>query len=80
MSIHETADVGAARTWWLDRLALSEQTVVAVTLKRHLPSPGRHNLGADYHGCIVVTVPQGRTVYWQMEGVLRGLATGVERA
>jgi hypothetical protein len=80
LSIHQTADIHAALAWWQDRLGLPADTPIAVTVKRHQPSPGRRNLGPDYHGCIVVTAPRARDVYWRMEGVLSGLANGLERA
>jgi hypothetical protein len=80
LSIHRTADITAALAWWREQLSLPDGTPVAVTVKRHQPSPGRRNLGADYHGCIVVCAPRARDVYWRMEGVLRGLAHGLEQA
>ncbi|MEV0454602.1 helix-turn-helix domain-containing protein [Catellatospora methionotrophica] len=73
LSIHESADVPAVQAWWAEQLELAEGAVSSVTLKRHTPSAGRHNQGADYRGCVVITVPRGRELYWRIEGLLEGL-------
>ncbi|GIF97293.1 helix-turn-helix domain-containing protein [Catellatospora citrea] len=74
LSIHESADVPAVQAWWAEKLRLVEGAVGSVTLKRHTPSTGRHNQGVEYRGCLVVTVPRGRELYWHIEGLLEGLA------
>ena len=39
-----------------------------VTLKRHNPRTVRKNVGADYHGCLIVSVRQGADLYRRIEG------------
>jgi transposase len=73
VSIHESADHEGAVDWWIERLALSREQFRRTTLKRHAPKTNRRNIGVDYHGCLVVYVPKGRELYWQIEGVVRGL-------
>ncbi|WP_155368848.1 helix-turn-helix domain-containing protein [Catellatospora vulcania] len=74
LSIHESAEVAVVQAWWAQQLHLTESAVGSVTLKRHTPSTGRHNQGVEYRGCLVVTVPRGRELYWLIEGVMNGLA------
>lgn len=76
LSIHASADVEAAKAWWIERLDLPGETHISVTLKRHNPSPGRHNAGADYHGCFVVRVRQSTRLYRRIEGIVNGLLGG----
>jgi hypothetical protein len=71
--IHETADAEAAAHWWADRLALPTECFRKATIKRHSPQTRRSNVGADYHGCLVVEVPQSRELYWRVEGVMAAL-------
>jgi hypothetical protein len=39
------------------------------TLKRHQPATNRKNVGADYHGCLVVSVLRSAALYRQIEGI-----------
>ena len=48
-----------------------------VSLKRHLPKTVRLNVGADYHGCLTISVSRSRVLYQQMEGWFRGVAVAV---
>jgi transcriptional regulator with XRE-family HTH domain len=72
VSIHESADHEAALDWWAERLGLPRERFRRTTLKRHTPKTNRRNTGAGYHGCLVINVPKGRELYWQIEGVMRG--------
>jgi transposase len=74
LSIHESADVGAAVAWWIAALDLPAERFQPATLKRHLPKTTRYNTGADYHGCLIIDVPRSRELYWRIEGVMAGLA------
>ncbi|MER7169583.1 helix-turn-helix domain-containing protein [Micromonospora sp. NPDC000207] len=77
VSIHETADSAAAVRWWAERVGVAPDAFQPTTLKRHKPTTKRHNLGEDYHGCLVVEVPNSRELYWKIEGTMKGLADGV---
>ena len=78
LSIHETADVAAQERWWQDQLTLDARSFRRATLKRHNPKPSRHNVGASYHGCLVVEVLRATALYDAITGWWRGLAEGVE--
>ncbi|ADL44314.1 helix-turn-helix domain-containing protein [Micromonospora aurantiaca (nom. illeg.)] len=78
--IHESADVAAVERWWVERLALPPERFGRATLKRHNPATMRRNNGADYHGCLVITVPRSRRLYWRIEGVMAGVGHAVEQA
>ncbi len=41
-------------------------------LKRHNPLTIRKNVGADYHGCLIITVSQSADLYRKIEGWVRG--------
>lgn len=71
--IHETADAEAATDWWATRLELPRELCQRPTIKRHAPATKRINTGADYHGCLVISVPQSRELYWRVEGVMAAL-------
>jgi transcriptional regulator with XRE-family HTH domain len=34
----------------------------------------RRNTGVEYNGCLVITVPRGRELYWRIEGMMSGMA------
>lgn len=74
--IHETADAAAAVRWWAARLGVAEERFRRPTVKRHRPT-SRHNLGADYHGCLIVDVARSREAYWFVEGVVEAVVAAV---
>jgi transposase len=71
--IHETADAEAAGDWWAQRLEVPRDLFQRPTIKRHNPATVRANTGDDYHGCLVITVPKSRELYWKVEGVIDAL-------
>lgn len=71
--IHESADADAAVRWWAERLTLPIERFGRSTLKRHNPTTVRRNAGDDYHGCLVITVPRSRALYWRIEGMIAEL-------
>lgn len=77
LSIHESADVAAATTWWAAEIGVPEARFRRATLKTHNPSTLRRNVGDPYRGCLIVYVPKSSRLYWQMEGVMRGIAASV---
>ncbi|MCW2640964.1 MAG: Resolvase helix-turn-helix domain protein, partial [Dactylosporangium sp.] len=78
VAIHETADSDAAMRWWADVVKVPGERFLRTTLKRHIAKTlGRHNIGDDYHGCLVVTVRRSRELYWTVEGLVAGLVATV---
>lgn len=75
LHIHETADEQAARSWWSERTGVPLSQFRRSTIKRHRPKTTRRNVGADYRGCLCVTVVQGRLLYQVLEGLMHGLAS-----
>ncbi|WP_045740064.1 helix-turn-helix domain-containing protein [Actinoplanes rectilineatus] len=73
VSIHETADAGNAAAWWAERLSIPIERFQKPTIKKHVPQTRRQNVGDDYHGCLTVTAPQGRDLYWRMEGLVKAV-------
>jgi transposase len=71
--IHESADAEAAEAWWAGQLGLPRQRFQRPSIKKHVPSTRRANIGDDYHGCLVIAVPQSRELYWRVEGVMAAL-------
>ncbi|MEU3453794.1 helix-turn-helix domain-containing protein [Micromonospora sp. NPDC006766] len=71
--IHESADADAAVRWWAERLRLPIERFGRSSLKRHNPTTVRRNTGDDYHGCLVITVPRSRALYWRIEGMIAEL-------
>lgn len=75
VAIHDSADPMAAMQWWADGLRLPLERFYPPSLKRHRPATTRRNIGVDYHGCLVITVPRGRELYWRIEGMMAGIAS-----
>ena len=74
ISIHESADLDAAGRWWADVIGVPFERFSRPTLKTHNPSTVRYNVGDPYRGCLVIDVPQSRELYWQIEGLMSGIA------
>jgi hypothetical protein len=79
LSIHESADAEAAVTWWSETLGLPPDRFQTTTLKRHVPRTNRRNTGDEYHGCLVLSVPKSREVYWLLEGAVKETARAAMR-
>ncbi|SCG41172.1 hypothetical protein GA0070560_103113 [Micromonospora halophytica] len=77
--IHETADANAAVRWWARQVGVAVEAFQRTSLKRHRPATVRHNIGDGYHGCLVVSVPDSRRMYWAIEGIMKGMSDGVGR-
>jgi hypothetical protein len=73
VSIHETADPGAAARWWAGELGLPLDRFQRASLKKHKPATSRRNVGDDYRGCLVINVPRSRELYWRIEGMIAEL-------
>ena len=68
VNIHETADVAGAEWFWREVTGAEPAQFRRTTLKRHNPRTVRKNVGADYHGCLVVGVRQSADLYRRIEG------------
>ena len=74
--IHETADVAAAEHFWQGVTGADPAQFQRTTLKRHNPRTLRKNVGADYHGCLIVKVNQSADLYRRIEGWVRAAIAG----
>jgi len=73
LHIHETADVAAAQQFWMGITGAEWAQFYKTTLKRHNPQTVRKNIGADYHGCLIVSVKQSADLYRRIEGWVRSV-------
>jgi transposase len=69
--IHETADVAAAEEFWQNVTGAGSAQFHRAGLKRHNPRTVRKNVGADYHGCLIIGVRQSADLYRRIEGWVR---------
>jgi transposase len=76
--IHETADVAGAERFWREVTGAKPARFHRTTLKRHNPRTVRKNVGADYHGCLIVSVRQGADLYRRIEGWVGAIMAGAE--
>jgi hypothetical protein len=74
--IHENADAGAAEEFWREVTAADPTQFQRTTLKTHNPRTVRKNVGADYHGCLIVVVRQSADLYRRIEGWVRATMAG----
>ncbi|MEV0784041.1 hypothetical protein AB0I52_13900 [Streptomyces sp. NPDC050423] len=74
LSIHESADVKAAETWWAELIGVDVSTFQKSTIKKHNPKTVRKNVGDTYRGCLVIRVLQGAELYRRIEGWWHGIA------
>ena len=80
LSIHESADVQSAHAWWSQVTGIPIDRFNRPTMKRHNPRTVRLNVGADYHGCLVVSVCKSRELYQQIDGSFMASSPGRSRA
>jgi transposase len=79
LSIHESADVGAATRSWAHEIGVSVEAFQRATIKTHNPSTVRKNVGDSYRGCLIVKVPKSSKLYWRVEGIVAGIARAQDR-
>ena len=72
VDIHETADAATAERFWLSVTGAGPAQFHRTTLNRHNPQTIRKNVGAGYHGCLIVAVSQSADLYRRIEGWARG--------
>ena len=73
VQIHDSADIVAAERFWLGVTGAEPAQFLRTTLKRHNPRTVRKNVGADYHGCLIILVRQGAELYQRIEGWVRAV-------
>jgi hypothetical protein len=73
VSIHENADATAATRWWSETAGLPLDRFLRPSLKRHKPMTNRRNTAEEYHGCLVIKVPQSRELYWRIAGLVSAM-------
>jgi transposase len=66
--IHENADVDAAHRYWQQVTGAPPERFGRPAIKRHSPKTNRKNVGAEYHGCLRVSVYRSSTLYRKIEG------------
>lgn len=69
--IHETADVAAAESFWLEVTGASRDQFYRTSLKRHRPRTSRKEAGSGYQGCLRVEIMQSADLYRRIEGWVR---------
>lgn len=66
--IHQSADVEAAETFWLETVKAAPAQFRKTTLKKHNPATIRRNTGEGYHGCLRIDVRRSADLYGKIEG------------
>ncbi len=79
VNIHESADVGRAERFWLERTGATPAQFGKTALKRHSPKTTRRNTGADYYGCLAIRVNDSADLYRRVEGWWYGIVVAAER-
>lgn len=77
LSIHESADVEAATSYWAGLVGIEPEAFRPANLKRHNPKTVRKNVDQAYVGCLVVRLVQCRTLYQRIEGTWQGIMGGL---
>lgn len=80
VSIHESADVCAAETYWADVVGVGVERLNRTTIKRHNPKTVRLNTGDSYHGCLTINVRRSAELYRFVEGWWAGMTRSVVEA
>lgn len=76
--IHENADIAKAEKFWADLVGIDTAALQKTTLKRHNPKTVRKNVGAGYHGCLVIGVSGSADLYRRIEGWWYGIVVGAK--
>ncbi|MGH2685110.1 MAG: hypothetical protein ACRDJP_06565, partial [Actinomycetota bacterium] len=78
ISIHETADVAAAHSFWSRVVDKPVTRFYRPTLKVHPTRTVRKNTGDSYHGCLTVGVRRSTDLNTRIEGWFRGISEALE--
>lgn len=74
LHIHQSADATDALAFWSKAVDAPLSQFGNTTVKSHNPKTVRKNVGADYHGCLVVYVRNSAALNLQIEGWFEGLS------
>jgi hypothetical protein len=78
LHIHQSADALEAVAYWSAVVDAPPSQFGKTTIKSHNPKTVRKNIGADYHGCLVVYVRNSAALNLQIEGWFEGLAAAAQ--
>ncbi len=70
--IHEKANISAAQEFWVRSLRINRGRL-RTYLKRHNPSPKRHNIGASYYGTMRVRIRRSADLSHRIAGWIQEL-------
>ncbi|WP_028810867.1 hypothetical protein [Streptomyces flavidovirens] len=76
VSIHESANVLDAESFWADLAGVDVSVFQRATLKRHNPRTTRKNTAEAYRGCLIIYVTKSADLYRRMEGAWYGIVCG----
>ncbi|GLU46913.1 helix-turn-helix domain-containing protein [Nocardiopsis ansamitocini] len=76
LSIHESADIGAATEFWAGVVGVGAERFNKPWIKRHNPSTVRKNVGESYQGCLVVQVYRSTELYHRIEALAKQVMDG----
>lgn len=81
LSIHESADLDAAESYWREILREFQPhpRFMRPQVKRHLPRTNRRNTGDGYRGCLIIRVSRSTELYRRIEGWVHGIVTSLGR-
>ena len=71
--IHDSADVAAAERFWRDVTGADHSRFHKPTIKAGNAATVRKNVGASYHGCLVIGVLGSADLYDNIDGCIRGI-------
>ena len=80
VSIHESANVKEAESFWSGLTGVPRADFMKATLKKHNPKTTRKNTGEAYRGCLVIYVTKSAELYRRVEGAWYGIVLGASRA
>ena len=70
--IHEKANISAAQEFWVHSLGI-DRGRRRTYLKKHNPSPKRHNIGASYYGTMRIRIPRSMDLSHRIAGRVQEL-------
>lgn len=77
LSIHDTADLGRATTYWADLVGVAPDRFWNPSIKNHKVGTNRRNVGDNYHGCLIIRVRRGTGLYRRIAGWMEGVVQGL---
>ena len=78
LHIHQSADAAEQSRSGREVVGAPEIQFGTCTIKTHNPRTVRKNVGAEYHGCLLVYVRNSAALNLQIAGWCQGVATAAE--